>query len=83
MQALVLECGAAAVFIALAVAGFRSSAWLIVVGLAGHGVFEFFHPYLITDPGVPAWWPQFCLAYDVTAAVFLAWLLRAKTAVQG
>lgn len=84
MHALVGECCGAVVFIGLAVAGFKSSAWLIVVGLAAHGVFDFFHPHLISDPGVPVWWPQFCLAYDVTAAAFLAWLLRSgRTAVKG
>ena len=31
---------------------------------------------VISNPGVPTWWPEFCLAYDVTAAVYLAWLLK-------
>src|SRR5262249_51962293 len=30
------------------------------------------------DPGAPVWWPSFCLAYDVTAAAYLAWLLASK-----
>jgi hypothetical protein len=25
---------------------------------------------------VPGWWPAWCLAYDVGAAAWLAWLLR-------
>ncbi len=29
----------------------------------------------IANPGVPLWWPAFCLAYDVVAAAYLAWLL--------
>ena len=33
------------------------------------------HGQLIANPGVPAWWPQFCLAYDVVAAAYLATLL--------
>ena len=74
MSALVQESGGVAVFVALAYLGFRYSAWFVVVGLAGHGVFDFFHAGLITNPGVPIWWPQFCGAYDVTAAGFLAWL---------
>jgi hypothetical protein len=31
---------------------------------------------VIDNPGVPPWWPAFCGAYDVAAAVYLAWLLR-------
>ena len=75
MRSLGIESIVIAVFMLLAVLGFKRSAWLLVVGLAAHGVFDFFHGELITNPGVPAWWPSFCLAYDVTAAAFLAWLL--------
>jgi hypothetical protein len=78
-QALVLEIAAGLAFIALVVLGFRRSLWLVVAGLALHGVFDFFHPHLIDDPGVPAWWPAFCLAYDVVAAGGLAWLIRRGT----
>ena len=31
---------------------------------------------MIENAGVPAWWPAWCLAYDVGAAAGLAWLLR-------
>jgi hypothetical protein len=36
---------------------------------------DFFHGRLIANPGVPAWWPLFCLSFDVMAAAYLAWLL--------
>jgi hypothetical protein len=62
-------------FAALAVVGFRRSLWLVVVGLFCHGVYDFVHARLITDTGVPPWWPVFCLAYDATAALYLAALL--------
>jgi hypothetical protein len=48
----------------------------VVAALAAHGIFDFFHPHLLINPGVPVWWPGFCLTYDVTAAGYLAWLLR-------
>jgi hypothetical protein len=32
----------------------------------------------VANPGVPLWWPSFCMAYDVTAAGILAWLLLKK-----
>ena len=73
---LLLESAVAAVFLAVAVSGFRSSLWLVVFALAAHGVFDLVHGRLISNPGVPAWWPAFCLTYDVTAAAYLAWLLK-------
>ena len=75
-NALVLESAVGAVFLAGAVAGFRSSLWVVVLALAAHGVFDLAHSRVISNPGVPAWWPAFCLTYDVTAAAYLAWLLK-------
>ena len=73
---LVLESLVGAVFLLSAVYGFRSSLWVVVAALAAHGIFDLVHGSAISNPGVPAWWPEFCLAYDVTAALCLAWLLR-------
>ena len=75
-QALVLESLGCTVFLAFAVAGFKRSLWIVVVALAGHGVFDLTHAAFISDPGVPSWWPEFCLTYDVSAAAYLAWLLK-------
>ena len=76
VQTVLGEAVVMAVFAAAAVAGFKSSAWIIVAALAGHGVFDAFHGYVLENPGVPAWWPAWCLAYDVGAAAGLAWLLH-------
>jgi len=75
-QALVLESLAGAVFLAAAATGFRRSLWIVVVALAAHGIFDLTHADIISNPGVPGWWPEFCLTYDVTAAAYLAWLLK-------
>jgi hypothetical protein len=75
-HALVLESLVGAGFIAAAVIGFRWSLWLVVVALAVHGIFDFIHATFISNPGVPTWWPEFCLTYDVVAAGYLAWLLK-------
>ena len=75
-SALVLDSLVGAVFIVLAVVGFRSSLWFVVLGLAAHGVFDLAHGRVISNPGVPPWWPSFCLTYDVTAAAYLAWILK-------
>ena len=77
-DALVLESLVAATFVAAAVIGFRSSLWVVVVALAGHGVFDVAHGGIIANPGVPVWWPEFCLTYDVAAAGYLVWLLKGR-----
>ena len=78
-SALALESLVATAFLALAVAGFKKNLWLIVAALAGHGVFDLFHHLLIPNPGVPVWWPGFCLSFDVLAGVFLAVLLMRRS----
>lgn len=70
-----VEIGAMTVFAAAAVAGFRGNLWIVAAGLAGHGVFDSFHGSVVANGGVPAWWPPFCLAYDVGAAGGLGWLI--------
>ena len=75
-HALVLEGVAGAVFVAAAAVGFRWSLWVAALALAAHGIFDFTHAAVISNPGMPNWWPEFCAAYDVTAAVFLGWLLK-------
>jgi len=78
-RALAIESLIAIGFLALAVAGFKHNLWLIVAALAGHGVFDFFHHWLIQNPGVPVWWPGFCLSFDILAAGFLAMLLMRRS----
>lgn len=73
-----IEAALGAGFAAAAIVGFRSSLWIVVAALAGHGVFDFFHGSIVHNPGVPHWWAEFCGAYDVVAAGYLAWLLRRK-----
>lgn len=63
-------------FAIAAVVGFKSSAWIVVGALAGHGVFDAVHGHVVENAGVPAWWPAWCLAYDLGAAASLAWLLK-------
>jgi hypothetical protein len=74
-RALILESVIAAGFFVVAAAGFKKSLWLVVAGLAGHGVFDFFHQFFIQNRGVPLWWPGFCMSFDVFAGAFLAMLL--------
>ncbi len=80
---LLSEIAIAAVFVAFAVAGFKRSQWLAVVALAGHGVMDFFHHDMVHNTGVPAVWPAFCAAYDLTAAAFLAGVLAFRGGIRG
>jgi hypothetical protein len=76
VQTVVIESVVMTLFAAAAVVGFKASAWIVVAALAGHGVFDAVHGYVIENAGMPAWWPAWCFAYDVGAAAGLAWLLR-------
>lgn len=75
-HALIVECVPMLAFIALAAVGFRTSQWLVVAGLLGHGIFDMAHRQLISNPGVPQWWAGFCASYDIIAAAYLAVLLH-------
>lgn len=73
--ALALESLVGAAFIFVAILGFRTNLWLVAIALGTHGIFDLIHGHLISNPGVPSWWPAFCGTYDVVAAGYLAWLL--------
>jgi hypothetical protein len=79
VQALMIESLVAGSFLAVAVVGFKKNLWLVVAALAGHGIFDFFHHLLIQNPGVPVWWPGFCLSFDILASGFLAVLLMRRS----
>ncbi|MCC7435033.1 MAG: hypothetical protein IT363_10145 [Methanoregulaceae archaeon] len=83
LRSLLSESLVAIAFFALAAFAFKKNEWLIVAGLVGHGVFDGFHHLLVDNPGVPAFWPGFCLSFDVLAGGFLAALLvrRSKVAL--
>jgi hypothetical protein len=67
-----------AAFVAVAVVGLKRGTWLVAAALAAHGVFDALHGFVMANPGVPEWWPAFCLAFDVGAAALL--LLRGSSA---
>lgn len=77
-RALAMESVVVAAFLFVAVLGFKTNLWLVAGALAAHGIFDLIHGQLISNPGVPSWWPMFCLTYDITAAAYLAWLLSSS-----
>lgn len=83
-QTLILELAFAVAFFAAAAFGFKRTAWILVAGFVAHGVFDLVRGPFIHNPGVPIWWPGFCMAFDVALAVLLAVLLtRRQTAEAG
>lgn len=64
-----------ALFAAVATWGYRRDLRLVIGALAAHGVMDFFHGSMVSNPGVPSWWPAWCGAYDVAAAIYLAILV--------
>lgn len=68
-------------FAATAILGFRTSLWLVVAGLAAHGLLDFFLHDQVGNAGVPLWWPGFCGAYDIAASASLTVLLVVRPAM--
>jgi hypothetical protein len=77
-RALALESIQLVVFTTVAILGFKSNLWWVAGGLAGHAVFDSVHGYLIANPGVPEWWPSFCLTIDGFLAIVVGLLLHRK-----
>lgn len=74
-RALVIELAVGLLFVGLAVAAFKSTLWLAVIGIVGHGLFDLVHNYFIHNPGLPDYWPGFCSSIDIVLGIYLAWRL--------
>lgn len=75
LPALLQESVAIVAFFVMTALGFKRSPWLVVAGLAGHGAYDCIHGLMITNPGMPVWWPAFCSSIDVTMAAGMAVIL--------
>ena len=78
-RVIVAESLVMGIFVLAASLGFRRNLRLVAAALFAHGVLDLVHGRLIANPGVPGWWPAFCLTYDVVAAGYLAWTLTRTT----
>ena len=69
-----VEAGIAGLFVVVAAAGVTGPAWLLVAGLAGHGVKDLWQhrSHFVANT---RWWPPFCLVVDWVAAAILVVLL--------
>jgi hypothetical protein len=75
-KVIAVENGVAAVFVILAAAAVTGPAWLLVVGLTGHGLKDLWQhrtQYVVNT----RWWPPFCATVDWVAAAILAVLIAA------
>jgi hypothetical protein len=59
-----------------AIVSVRHSA--VVVGALWilHGLYDLTHSQLITNAGVPGWYPVWCFSVDVVIGAYLLWLSR-------
>ncbi|MFI5049689.1 MAG: hypothetical protein ACHQEA_07490 [Gaiellales bacterium] len=67
---LAVESTVAGVFVIIAAVAVTGSPWLLVVGLAGHGVKDLWQHrrQFVAN----TWWPPFCLVVDWVAATIIA-----------
>ena len=78
-----MEIAVATGFSFLAIVGFKKNLWLVAAALAGHGIFDFVHHLVIENPGVPHWWPGFCLTFDGIVGAWLALRLMTRSVNPG
>ena len=66
-----VETNVAAIFVLVAAAAITESPWLLVVGLAGHGLKDLWQhrSHFVANT---RWWPPFCLVVDAVAATIIA-----------
>lgn len=76
------ESFVAGVFIVTAAVGLTGSPWLIVLGLAGHGVKDAWQHRTGFVRGT-RWWPPFCLVVDWVAAALIAGAILAGVELHG
>jgi hypothetical protein len=78
-KVIAVESTVAGAFVVLAAAGVTGSAWLLVLGYAGHGLKDFWQEHSHYVAGT-RWWPPFCAAVDWLVAAVLATEIIAGTA---
>ncbi len=66
-----VESSVAAIFVVVAAAAITGPAWLLVIGLVGHGLKDLWQHRTHFVAGT-RWWPPFCCAVDLVAATLIA-----------
>jgi hypothetical protein len=87
-RTLLMELVFATVFSIFALVGFKRNLWLVPAAMVGHGVFDllrraFDRQPVLHNPGVPPWWPGFCLTFDfLVGGWMLVRLLQSRDVAQ-
>jgi hypothetical protein len=79
---LAVEVGVASGFIIIAAAAITGTPWLLVVGLAGHGLKDLWQ-HRTQFVANTRWWPPFCLVVDFVVAAIIAVEIVAGVHFQG
>jgi hypothetical protein len=79
-RVIAVEIAVATVFVVVAAAGVTGPGWLLVAGLAGHGLKDLWQHRTGFVAGT-RWWPPFCATVDFVAAVLIAVALVADVHV--
>ena len=81
-QVIAVESTVAGVFVIVAAAGITGSGWLLVAGLAGHGLKDAWqhHSHYVANT---RWWPPFCAAVDFVVAALLTAAILAGVGLHG
>ena len=69
---IVMEVLVAFVFLIVALVGFKGNLWFVVAAAVAHGLFDSVHHLFIDNPGMPVWWPGFCMTIDVVLGAWWA-----------
>lgn len=70
-KVIAVETAVASVFVVVAAAGVTGSGWLLVAGLAGHGLKDLWQ-HRTGFVANTRWWPPFCATVDFVVAPLLA-----------
>ena len=77
-RVIAVEAGVATVFLVVAAAGHTGTAWLLVAGLVGHGIKDYWQ-HRTQFVRNTRWWPPFCAVVDIVVAAILTVAILAGT----
>jgi hypothetical protein len=75
---IIVETLVGLVFVTIAAVGFRTNLWIVAAAIIAHGIFDLFHHLIIQNPGLPTFWPMFCMSIDVVLGAYLAFRLSRR-----
>ncbi|HEU5037374.1 MAG TPA: hypothetical protein VFT70_10230 [Nocardioides sp.] len=81
-RVIAVETAVATLFLVVAAAGVTGTAWLLVAGLTGHGVKDYWQhrTHFVANT---RWWPPFCATVDIVVSTILAVALVAGADLTG